>query len=330
MRVRVLGAGIYGCHIASALIAAGHDVEIHEIADRIFAGASGGIPARLHIGAHYPRSQLTRAACGEHHAAFMSVYGDMTRSVPVNLYAVAASDSLMDFGTYCQVLKNEIEFITVEHPAEFGLREVEGAILTGERHIVTDEMAAHFSAYLAGAVKLGVKPADFDESEFDLTVDCTFCARDSANVDRYEPCMTVILEGPTDRAVTIMDGPFPSLYPWNEDRGLSSLTSAKLTPLARCATRAEAEEVLRTAQTPDIEQNAAAMLEQMARFYPAVRDLYRSVGKKLSIRAMPRSGSDARLVDVVRVGLRTLRVRAGKIDAVIHAEHVVKEMMCSL
>jgi hypothetical protein len=42
---------------------------------------------------------------------------------------------------------------------------------------------------------------------------------------------------------------------------------------------------------------------------------------------MPRSGSDARLVDVVRVGERALRIRAGKIDAILHAEQLVREAM---
>jgi hypothetical protein len=65
---------------------------------------------------------------------------------------------------------------------------------------------------------------------WDWTIDCTFCAHESAGVDRYEPCLVVLLEGPTDRAVTIMDGPFPSLYPWDEAQGLCSLSSALHTP----------------------------------------------------------------------------------------------------
>ena len=84
MKIRVLGAGFYGCHIALALMRDGHHVAVHEIAGRIFAGASGAIPARLHVGCHYPRSRMTRAACQEHNAAFMSEYGFLTRNVPVN------------------------------------------------------------------------------------------------------------------------------------------------------------------------------------------------------------------------------------------------------
>jgi hypothetical protein len=328
VRIRVLGGGFYGCHIALALLRDGHDVELHEIADRLFAGASGGIPARLHDGWHYPRSMATRQACQQHREAFMSRYGFLTRAVPVNIYAIAADDSLVDFGTYLQVLSH-LQCIVIEHPAEFGLKRVEGAVLTGERHILTDNARDHFAAELGARVRYNVPRGEVNSPEWDYTIDCTFCANESAGVDRYEPCVTALLEGPTDRAVTIMDGPFPSLYPWNERQGLSSLTSAKYTPFARCKTREEAEQILESVTIEAAAERCSLMMDQIATFYPAVRDTHRVVDHRLSIRALPRSGADARLVEVMRVGDRALRVRAGKIDAIIHAEAVVREMLRS-
>lgn len=326
MKIRVLGGGWYGSHLAVALIRAGHDVELHEIADRLFTGASGGNPARLHQGFHYPRSRLTRAACLEHAETFMAAYGHLTNAVPVNLYAIAAHDSLVDFGTYRQVLQGEVEFITVADPAEHGLQGVEGAVLTGERHIVIDEARAYFEDALDGAVHFDRAPGKVDDPAWDLTLDCTFCAMDSAAIDRYEPCLTVLLEGPTHRAVTIMDGPFPSIYPWNEDAGLLSLTSASLTPLSKiCRTWDEARQMLRDATAEEQADRAVAMVDQMARFWPASRDLFKIADLRTAVRAQPRSGADARLVDVVKIGERALRVRAGKIDAVFRAEHLVKE-----
>jgi hypothetical protein len=327
MRIRVLGGGWYGCSIALALKQSGIDVELHERAGELFTGASGGNPARLHQGAHYPRNRQTREHCQDHHAAFMHRYGFLTRGVPVNLYAIAAHDSLVDFGTYCQVLKGEIEFIRVRDPAEFGLKSVEGAILTGERHILVGEARAYFARELADVVRFHVEPCPVDDAAWDWTIDCTFCAMDAAGVERYEPCLTAILSGPTDKAVTIMDGPFPSLYPWDEQRGLVSLTSASLTPLARCRSRQEAEEVI-AAQSPRARNDRAMqMIQQMEQYYPDVTsfELARTL---LSIRAQPRSGSDARLVDVVHIGSRALRVRAGKIDAVLLAEDLVRSI-CS-
>lgn len=326
MRARVLGGGWYGCHLALALRRAGHQIELYEVADHLFAGASGGNPARLHLGPHYPRSKLTRALCQEHYRKFLDTYGHLTRAVPVNLYAVASSDSLVDFGTYKQVLTGEIEFVTVENPAEFGLEGVEGAILTGERHIVIDQARAFFDKELNGSVFFSTDPREPTPSDA-WTIDCTFSANSAEGIDRYEPCLTVLLKGPTDRAVTIMDGPFPSIYPWNEDRGLCTLTSARYTPLANSLSYAEAKNVLRTMKADAIKHRAADMFAQACSFWPAARELFEPVEMLLKIRAMPRSAAAARLVDVVRTGERSISVRAGKIDAILHAEQLVKDIL---
>jgi hypothetical protein len=331
MKIRILGAGWYGLHLAVTLGRDGHDVEIHEIRDRMFAGASGGNPARLHIGPHYPRSRLTRAACLDHAAQFMATYGYLTRAIPINIYAIAAHDSLVDFGTYCQVLRGEIEFITVHDPAEFGLANVEGAILTGERHIVIAEARTYFEREVGALVQYGRAAGAVNSPDWDLTIDCTFAALDAEAIDRYEPCLTVLLEGPTDRAVTVMDGPFGGIYPFDETQGLCSLTSASLTPLSKaCRTYGEASALLGDVlqnRPEELGARCAAMLDQMAHFWPAARDIFKIVDFRTSVRAMPRSGADARLVDVVKVGEKAVRVRAGKIDAVFRAEALIRERL---
>lgn len=325
MRIRVLGCGFYGAHLACALKERGHEIEVHEIAPEIFTGASGSCPARIHNGQHYPRSHATRKHCREHYPAFMERYGHLTSGVPVNVYAVAAHDSLVDFGNYVQTLGQEIEFVTVHDPGEYGLQNVEGAILTGERHIVVRKAREHFKRALKGHIKLNTPPDKVDSPEWDWTIDCTFCANEAANIDRYEPCLTVILEGPTDRAVTIMDGPFPSLYPWDEEQGLSSLTSAKFTPFCKVEKWEQARSILDDLDESYIRERAEEMFDQLAHFWPEAKAKYKIADYRLAIRAMPRSGADARLVDVVKVGERALRVRAGKIDAVMHAERLISD-----
>lgn len=327
MRIKIVGAGWYGCHLGVALLRDGHDVEAHEIASHIFAGASGGNPARLHKGFHYPRSRLTRAACQEHAELFEAEYGHLTHSVPVNIYAVAANESLVDFGTYTQVLRGEVEFITILNPSEFGLQNVEGAMLTGERHIVIEKAIAHFTKVLDGRIQCN-STSGIDANGADIVIDCTFCANDSEKIDRYEPCVTALLEGPSDRAVTIMDGGFPSIFPWNEDRNLSSLTSALYTPISKDGRSwASAASTLDAQRKIDLHARGEKMLDQMAYYWPEARDRYKIIDYKKTIRAMPRSAADSRLVDVVRLGERLLRVRAGKIDAVFHAERIIKEML---
>jgi len=326
VRIRILGGGLYGSHVSLALIRDGHDVELHESAASLFTGASGNMPARLHLGPHYPRSRLTRAACQDHFAKFMATYGHLTRGVPVNIYAIADKLSLVDFGNYCQSLKDEIEFIRIAKPEEFGLKNVEGAILTGERHLVIREARRYFTDMLKGATRFETPASAHGEDEYDLTVDCTFCAQESAGVDRYEPCVTGILRGPTDFALTVMDGGFGSIYPFDPADSTCSLTNARLTPLTKnCGSYAEAKEILDLLLDDSMRIRCEQMLEDMEHFYPAVRERYELVDWRKAIRAMPLSGADARLVDVVRVSPKTLRIRASKLDAIFYAEDVVME-----
>ncbi len=332
MRVAVLGGGWYGCHIAAALMRDGHDAMLFEREARLFSGASGANPARLHLGFHYPRSKLTRAACQEQHAAFMKSYGHLTRAIPVNLYCIAEEASHVDFGNYVQTLRGELEFLTVERTEDFGLEQVEGAIQTGERHIVIREAREFFTALLGDRVHLNqVQGVEVESEQWDAVVDCTFCARDATRIDRYEPCVTTVLEGPTDRAVTIMDGPFPSIYPWDERDGLCSLTSALHTPLAKnCKTYQEAQAVIASTDGATVRQRAEAMRLHMGDFWPESLARFRVVDNMLAIRAMPASGADARLVDLVKTGPKTFRVRAGKIVSIFHAEQLVRDSICSL
>lgn len=327
MKIRILGAGWYGCHIASELLADGHDVEVREIQDEIFMGASGKNPARLHKGFHYPRSTETRRLSQSNLEQFMQHYGHLTRAVPVNIYAVAANESMVDFSNYVKVLKDELDFVVIERPEEFGLRNVEGAVLTGERHILVNRVREHFKKALGDRLKLGVDDTDLDKnlSDFDVTIDCTFCALDRHNVARYEPCVTYVYSGDYDRAVTIMDGPFPSIYPHYE-KGTVSVTSAKYTPLAKVKTSEEAQAVIEDTTHEDLRRRRMDLEEDMNRFYAPFPEQYHYVDAKLAVRAMPLSGADSRIFEV-HENDGVIRMRSGKIDAIFSAAEEIKRIL---
>lgn len=327
-KIKIIGAGWFGCHLACSLLQDGHTIELHDVKSEIFAGASGKIPARLHLGApHYPRSMVTQQACKDHQESFIKQYGNLTRAVPINIYAVASDHSMVDFGMYHLALKNQIEILTIQDPSEFGLQNVEGAVMTGERHIVVQKAKKFFEEKLKNILHLKSNTSVNDKNNFDYIIDCTFCANDNFMVDRFEPCLVLALEGPAYKAVTIMDGPFPSLYPWDEDKNLVSLSSAKYTPFSKnCKTWTEANNLLNSLTYADIVGQGKDMIESMAHFYPEVYD-YKIADYMLSIRAMPLSAADSRLVDVVKLDDTLIRIRSGKIDAVIEAEQKVKDII---
>lgn len=330
MKIRVIGAGWYGCSLSRALIADGHDVVIHEIADRLFAGASGANPARLHLGFHYPRSSATRKLSQTHYKRFMSEYGFLTRGIRCNVYAVARDESLVDFGNYIDTLEKEVEFIRIERPEEFGLANVEGAVLTGERVCLVNKARSFFEKALGNHIRLNSHPGEIASKEWDWNIDCTFCALDGENVDRYEPCVVYILkkkDGVSDESITIMDGPFPSVYAFGvEWKGLATLTSAKYTPIDRCATRKEAEVAI--AGFGEVE--ARTRLDQSTsltqRFYPKFLERYDVLEHRLAIRAMPKSGADSRIFGV-KVNGNVIRIMAGKIDALFAAADEVRKII---
>jgi hypothetical protein len=205
---------------------------------------------------------------------------------------------------------------------------VEGAVLTGERHILIGEVRDYFIKALGDHVRLNDVGSECGWSDPDeWVIDCTFCSNDTAGVDRFEACVVGLLEGPTDRAVTIMDGPFPSIYPWDEKAGLCSLSSAEFTPVRRCKTHAEAQAVLDELSVYEVGQQCTLMMQQMRDYWPDCMDLFRIADARMAVRAMPPSSADSRLLDLVKIGPRHYRVRAGKIDAVLHAERLVNEVL---
>jgi hypothetical protein len=249
----------------------------------------------------------------------------LTDSIPVNIYAVANDTSQVDYAQYRQTMTGEVPFIDLPRPAEFGLQNVAGAMLTGERHIVTRLAKAFFKKKLADCLHL--ESNNRAQQGFDWLIDCTFCAGDSAGVDRYEPCVVLKLAGDADKAVTIMDGAFPSLYPWDRSEGLCSLSSALWTPLSKgIKNYFEAKIMLDKISENDLALQAANMMESMAHYYPAVMK-FQIIDIMKSVRAMPLSGADTRLCDVALVGHQMIRVRAGKIDAVIAAERAVRNII---
>ena len=327
MKIAVMGAGWYGCVIAQSLMEIGHDVHVYDKADELFGGASGANPARLHLGFHYPRSLLTRYASQSNNINFMERFGHFTRGIRTNIYAVAAEDSLVDFPQYVSTLAGEIDFVEIE-PDEFGLQNVEGAVLTAERHILVNKVRDYFEGCLGDNLHLGV--VEKDVAGADVVVDCTFSAMVPDRISRFEPCVTFILDGPWDWAVTIMDGPFPSVYPWYEDNTVS-LTSAKWTPLSKELTSYDEAVAMLDDFGPDkVSKRFDSLINDMARFYPDILEIgYEFREARKAVRAMPRSAADSRLMSVRWDPERntTIRVIAGKIDAVLDAADQVKELI---
>ena len=93
MRIAIIGAGWYGCHLALSLKEAGYDVTLYEKNEEIFSGISGNFGIRLHAGPHYPRSLKTRETCRRGFDAFKARYPDLVVPHEYSIYALGEKDA---------------------------------------------------------------------------------------------------------------------------------------------------------------------------------------------------------------------------------------------
>lgn len=106
MKIKIIGAGWYGSHLASVLMqqvttrtgAKAHTVKLVD-REGIFAGASGANQSRLHQGWHYPRCSVTRKCSQRYRKDFLERYEFLTSKIATCIYAVA-DDSLLDWTSY--------------------------------------------------------------------------------------------------------------------------------------------------------------------------------------------------------------------------------------
>lgn len=93
MRIAVIGGGLFGATAAIYAARAGHDVHLFEARDGLMQGASATNSARLHRGAHYPRSVATGYESRRAERLFRAEYGDAVIDGGRQLYIVPPTGS---------------------------------------------------------------------------------------------------------------------------------------------------------------------------------------------------------------------------------------------
>jgi glycine/D-amino acid oxidase-like deaminating enzyme len=338
MKVAVIGAGWYGCHVACQLLELGIEVEVFEQNAEVFMGASGFNQNRLHLGFHYPRSAQTRREALRGYERFKSVYPYLSEHVARNFYAVADGNSIVDADTYRQIMAaSGLEWLEVD-PAAIQLRGVSAALEVREDLVLTSAARTHFKTRLKSHLRLQttvqalVQHDDrvlVDREPYGLVVDCTWGALSSAPWSNifFEPCIVLVYEArhAAVPAVTLMDGPFFSIYPF--ERGLYTLTSVTHTPLARVPTGAAATEKLRRLQESDVSSIRRRMEAEALHYYPAFLDDFAYSGFFGATKTKRPSRSDARDPVIQQRG-RVIHVLSGKIDTIFTTGDYVKKAVC--
>jgi hypothetical protein len=324
----IIGAGWYGCHIASSLQALGFGVTVFDQQPRVLHLASGNNQFRLHLGFHYPRHYGTRMQSREGFSRFVERYPALSRPVAENIYAVPRGDSLIDFLTYKLIMTSSgIQFTELrEHPPM--LANLEGCLHVPERVLLIERARQYFATRLSGNLVLGHRVLAIEETSgavhvegnrFDYVIDATWGHFTRPPIDLYyEPTLLLYYEANPDfPAITLVDGPLCSIYP-TEDPGLYTLSSVPHTPLGRFEIAEAARHALDAVDTGLITQKVELMEAQITRYVPGFKEMFRFIGPQLSMKTKPTGSFDDRSCYVFKAG-RVFSVMSGKIDTIFLA-----------
>jgi hypothetical protein len=93
MKIAIVGAGWYGCHLALKLKKAGHSVVLLEKNSDISMQISGKFGIRLHLSPHYPRSDATTNNCRNNFEKFKNEYSDLIVEHDYSIYGLGNFDA---------------------------------------------------------------------------------------------------------------------------------------------------------------------------------------------------------------------------------------------
>jgi len=219
MRIAVVGAGLFGATAAIYAARAGHETHLFEAKAGLMLGASAATFARLHRGAHYPRSAETGLESRRAERSFRGEYGPAIIDGGIQRYVVAPG-SLVSVDEYRAFLDNESLPFSED-----------GGVFTVEEPRINLEMLsalAREKVSQAGVhVHLGVKPGRELRSQFDRIVVATYaslndtlaaldCAPEAYRYQVVEKIVARLPEQFKGQSTVVVDGPFGCVDPMDD------------------------------------------------------------------------------------------------------------------
>jgi hypothetical protein len=337
LKIAIIGAGWYGCHIASCLIGMGNEVVVFEKNSEVLCAASGNNQFRLHQGFHYARNYRTRIQSREGFSRFVERYSNLSAPILNNIYSVPDSDSIVDFLTYRLIMSASGLDFTEVNSAEYDVANCCGSIRVTERKLLTKKSRLFFTTRLGDNLrlsqegKIGNQEANYisvNGERFDYIVDATWGGIESLNKKVFfESTLLLYYHSKSigDFALTMVDGPLCSIYPC-EEAGLFTLSSVPFTPLGRFGTAAEAWSLFKTLSSSTIDKQRSLMENQIAKYFPSFSENFEYIGPQFSVKTKIVGADDDRSCYVGRSG-RLFKVLSGKIDTIFYAADYIASLI---
>ena len=332
-KIAIIGGGWFGCHIGNEIkntFKKNVRLTIFDEKKDIFNGASGYNQNRLHLGFHYPRSKKTRIQSKLGFYKFIKKYPKFSKEIKNNIYAISSSKkTYINFEQYCKALNSTGLKYNIHSKNDFNLKNVEGIISCKERQVSTDIAKNYFKTRLKKYLVLNYKVKkikkknkkifinDYKE-EFDLIINCSwqkFQIFKTWNTI-YEPCLTFLYKQKkkiNEDCLTIMDGPFFTLYKWN--KLFYNLYSVKNSRLKKYKSSDKSENYLKKFQKSEISNLRKKIELDFVKYYPDFKKKFKYVKYISTVRTIKINNKkdDDRSYDI-HYRDNQIEVLSGKID----------------
>tara|TARA_R110002050_G_scaffold269399_1_gene411783 strand:+ start:1630 stop:2607 length:978 start_codon:yes stop_codon:yes gene_type:complete len=321
-KIKIIGAGLFGCTIAYELQRAGHNVIIIEQDNDIMQRASKVNHNRLHLGYHYPRSKETAEQSLEGLISFLTNYRHSIVSHFPNYYMISKDNSHVTAEEYIKFC-DDIKIDYIHKMPNDSLINKDLISLS----INTDEAVFDYDI-LKSLVQESVKDIDIRfNTEFDGNIDdCDYLINTTyANINKVNkllgvPGLKLKLQDvviPYFRmeskpfGITIMDGPFCSVMPRGNNPNEFLLYSVK-------------HSLMKNGKL-DID----TIYTESEKYLPFLKDVER-LGYWRTDRALPINDNDERLSEIFtyKDHPKIINVLSGKVSTCHKLGQEIKRMIC--
>ena len=347
MKIGIIGAGWFGCHIALKLKQANHKIDLFEKTKEIFSNASGNNQNRLHAGYHYPRSKKTIEMSKLCFKKFEKEYGFLSKKIINNIYTISdTKNSKMNWKRYLKIIKNSklnYKIIKKNDKLIEGFENLEQSLKSQEKLILKSKAISFFKKKLNSSIKLNTtiknivkKKNKFfvNGKQYDYLIDCSGLQLKNKYYKKienlkYEYCAIFLYKRRDTKphpGLTIMDGPFFTLYPWDEDNnfGLYSVKNSRLLINDNFKNlKKNVEEKLNISHLKIIKKKVE---NEFKFYYPEFNKKFKFVKFLTSYRTLIQNKKDERICHVYNQD-KLISVMPSKIDHIFDAYDKVKKCL---
>lgn len=343
-KIVIIGGGWYGCYSA-LLLQDKYEVILIEKNDDIFNESSYYNQNRLHLGYHYSRNFNTRNLCKNGFNRFFEKFEkhNIIDKIKNNYYLIS-NDSFLDYQTIYSIYKYEdYNFKIIDNTLFSNIHK--NIISVDECVINSDKSKYYFKKNIINCnILLNKKVINIDNNhntdnkrqiflndrsqiECDLIIDCTFNALNlSSKKYKYEKTISLLFKKVSEitfDAITIIDGPFFSLYPHDVSNNIYTLTDVEFTPVISSDNINDINDFILSDEL--LENIKTNMVNKVNCYYNDFNNNFEYVGYFLSNKTKLNCNDDSRECNIEKIN-NLITVNCGKITGIFDMEEYYKEI----